>query len=61
MDIRYTLPASRLHQYHIEVVRNQLTQNLGNLTPSIAEEIKATLEDELDPKMKDGNNRMWLS
>lgn len=54
IDIRYTLPAANLNQYHIDVVRNQLTQNLANLTPYIAEEIKATLSDELDPKMKDG-------
>jgi len=61
IDIRYTLPAANLHQYHIDVVRNQLTQNLASLTPYIAEEIKATLSDQLDDKMKDGERGNWCN
>jgi len=40
--------------YHIDVVRKQLTQNLGNLMPHIADELDNALDDELEPLLTNG-------
>jgi hypothetical protein len=53
-DFRHVFRGNVHEDYHVAVVRNQLTQNLSALTPHIADELNAALTDELDPLLKDG-------
>jgi hypothetical protein len=45
--------------YHIGVVRTQLTQNLGNLMPLIADELNNALTDELEPLLTNGKSKIY--
>ena len=54
-DFSQIFHGNKLERYHVGVVRNQLTQNISVLAVPIADELNATLVDELDPLLKDGN------
>ena len=45
-------------QYHIDVVRTQLTQNLAKMMPHIADELAHALTDELEPLLTDGKSEL---
>lgn len=47
-DFRYTFYGDVYNEYHIRIIRNQLTQNIAALIPTIVDELNAALEDEVD-------------
>ena len=52
-DYRYIFNVDVYENYHIAVVRGQLTQNISALIPQIVDEVNATLVDELHSLLKD--------
>lgn len=53
IDFRYTFRGNSYNLYHVPVIRNQLTRGIAAFLPSIAEEIKGALEDDIDPLLSD--------
>jgi len=47
-DFRHTFYGDVHNEYHVRVVRNQLTQNIASLIPDIVDELSVALADELD-------------
>ena len=53
-DFRYTTRASLYSKFHINVIRNQLTQHIASMMPDIIDELSAVLGEDLDLLVKDG-------
>lgn len=53
-DFRYTTRASLYSTFHINVIRNQLTQHIASMMPDIIDELSAVLGEDLDLLVKDG-------
>lgn len=47
-DFRYAFYGDIHNEYHVRIIRNQLTQNIAALIPSIVEELNVALDDEVD-------------
>ena len=47
-DLSHTFYGDVHNEYHIRVIRNNLTQNIVSLIPDTLDEVKAALADELD-------------
>jgi hypothetical protein len=52
-DFRYTFYGDVHNEYHVRVIRNQLTQNIASLIPDVVDELNAALEDEIDSVVRE--------
>lgn len=48
LDLRYTFKLDVHDDWHIDMIRNQLTQKISSLMPDIVDELTAAIGDELD-------------
>ncbi len=48
LDLRYTFKIDIYDDWHIDMIRNQLTQKIPALMPDIVDELTAAIGDELD-------------
>ena len=53
-DFRYTTQASIYSMFHVNVIRNQLTQHIASMMPDIIDELTAVLGEDLDLLVQDG-------
>jgi len=54
LDLRYTFKLDVHDDWHIDMIRNQLTQKIPELMPQIVDELTAGFEDELNPLVTKG-------
>lgn len=47
-DFRYTFRSSFYSEFHIGVIRNQLTQHIASMMPDIVDELATVLGEDLD-------------
>ena len=52
-DFRYTFYGDVHNEYHVRVIRSQLTQNIASIIPGVVDELNAALEDELDSVVRE--------
>jgi hypothetical protein len=57
LDFRYVFNINVRDDWHIDIIRNQLTQKLSALMPVIVDELTATFSDELEGVVTKGNSQ----
>lgn len=60
IDFESTLPGNVLNFYHVHVIRNQLTQNIARLIPTLAEELDNAFRVEIDTVLGAGMSQIGL-
>lgn len=54
LDLRYTFKLNVHDDWHIDMIRNQLTQKIPELMPQMVDELTAAFHDELEPVVTKG-------
>jgi len=54
LDFEATLGGDVHNLYHVPIIRNQLTQNISWMLPSLADELNSTFGDIIDTTVSDG-------
>ena len=57
----YAFKADILNTYHVDVIRNQLTQNLQGKMSDIVDELNASFADEFDRFITEGINTLYIT